>query len=250
MEIKNILPHDIMRFSKGKKENIIGHREDGKIILSRNHVKEPGYYKLNNPEEREYVILADAERVPYDYFPEISYEEFLKVLEYNGFKIGFIEDFKYNYSDDRVTNEHMIFAYDMETHMVIVAETWDNGNCFNSIEVYCPGMNCYEGSMKSRLFSKGNDLETTFTLCFHDIYNKNMGVIHLLKRDMRPIVERGENIFKDNISISLWNYAENGAGDKDFFDKCARKINLANRDDMLELFSQSKWGMKALNDAT
>ena len=64
---------------------------------------------------------------------------------------------------------------------------------------------------------------------------------------MQPIVERGENIFKGKFSISLWNYAENGSGDKDFFDKCARKINLANRDDMLELFSQSKWGMKALN---
>lgn len=247
MEIKNILPHDIMRFSKGKKKNIIGHREDGKIILSRNHVKEPGYYKLNNPEEREYVILADAERVPYDYFPEISYEEFLKVLEYNGFKIGFIEDFKYNHSDDRVTNEHMIFAYDMETHMVIVAETWENGKCFNSIEVYCPGMNCFDGAMRYRLFRHGNSLGTMFSLCSDDVACKNLGVIHSLKKDMQPIVERGENIFKGKFSISLWNYAENGSGDKDFFDKCARKINLANRDDMLELFSQSKWGMKALN---
>ena len=249
MKTKNILPCEIVRFREGKKKNIIGHREDGKIILSRNDVK-PGYYRLHNEEEKERVILTDAERVPYDYFPEISYEEFLKVLEYNGFKIGFIEDFKYNYSDDRITNEHMIFAYDMETHMVIVAETFDNGNCFNSIEVYCPGMNCYDGAMRHRLFRHGSSLGTTFSLCSDDVVCKNLGAIHSLKKDTQPIVERGENIFKGKFSISLWNYAEEGSDEKDFYDRCARKINLADRDDMLELFSKSEWGMKALNSET
>lgn len=79
---------------------------------------------------------------------------------------------------------------------------------------------------------------------------KNLGAIHSLKKDMQPIVERGENIFKGKFSISLWNYAEEGSDEKDFYDRCARKINLADRDDMLELFSKSEWGMKALNSET
>ena len=33
MKTKNILPCEIVRFREGKKKNIIGHREDGKIIL-------------------------------------------------------------------------------------------------------------------------------------------------------------------------------------------------------------------------
>ena len=54
MKTKNILPCEIVRFREGKKKNIIGHREDGKIILSRNDVK-PGYYRLHNGEGTGYL---------------------------------------------------------------------------------------------------------------------------------------------------------------------------------------------------
>ena len=73
---------NIVRFQKGKK-GIIAHNDNGKIILSKNKSVKEGYYKLSNIEEKDNVILADAQRVPYDYFPDITYNEFLNVLKFN-----------------------------------------------------------------------------------------------------------------------------------------------------------------------
>lgn len=55
MKTKNISPCEIVRFREGKKKNIIGHREDGKIILSRNDVK-PGYYEREILERKRNVL--------------------------------------------------------------------------------------------------------------------------------------------------------------------------------------------------
>ncbi len=230
---------NIVRFMKGKKKGYIAYDANGKIILARNKV-EAGYYRLSNIEEREKVILADAERIAYDYFPDITYKEFLEVLNYNGFKIGFIEDFHY-VCGDYESDDHLVFAYDMETHIVIVAESWENGKTFNSIDVYCPGMNCFH--VKSRLFSSGSGLISIFNLCNEDVFNRNKGAIHIFKDNMDSIED---NNYKED-SISLWNYSEKSDCTEEFFNRCRQKIKRADRKDMLELFSQSKIMLKALN---
>lgn len=232
--------NDIVRFVKGKKRGYIGYDSNGKIILSRNAVK-CGYYKLSNIEEKEKVILADTERVPYDYFPDITYKEFLDVLKYNGFKIGFIEDFHYT-CGNYIGDDHMIFAYDMKTHIIIVAESWNSGKYFNKIDVYCPGLGFLNA--KNKLFSHGSCAMSIFNLVRHDITDKNIGVIHTIKDTMSDIIKDGKNIYKE--SISLWNYSEK-RHDEEFFNKSRQKIKRADRKDMIELFKQSELMMVALN---
>lgn len=129
----------------------------------------------------------------------------------------------------------------METHIVIVAETWENGKTFNRIDVYCPGMNCFR--IKSRLFSNGNGSSSVFNLCYGDVFNKNKGAIHILKENMDGIED---NNYKET-SISLWNYSEQSDSTEDFFNKCRQKIKRADRKDMLELFAKNKIMMEALN---
>lgn len=231
--------NNIVRFIK--KKNFIGYTDNGKVILSRNNDATTGYYKLRNIEEKENVIIADTERIAYDYFPNIDYNEFLNALNYNGFKIGFIEDFHYP-SNVSTEVDHLIFAYDMETHMVIVAETINSGRDFNRIECYCPGMNFF--NVGSRIASHGNSSMTIFSLLKEDIFNKNEGIIHNLKNNMKSIVEAGENIYKDD--IHLWNVAEDMRTVEDF-ETSRKKIKCANREDMITLFEKSDIMMKALN---
>lgn len=237
---------NIVRFMEGKNKGFVAYNDNGKIILSRNDVQ-PGYYKVSNIEEKEKVILVDTKRVTYDYFPGIDYDEFLEVLKYNKFKIGFIEDFHYEHGDYK-GDDHLVFAYDMTTHIVIVAESWDSGRCLNGVEVYCPGMNGFHLSVSTRVdlgYSSGNNEMSKFELVrSKDIFNKNTGEIHILKGKMKPIVESNENIYTD--SISLYHYAERG-NTPEFFSEARKKIKLANRKDMIELFGQSKTMMDALN---
>lgn len=233
--------NNIVRFIKGKK-GTIGYNENGKIILSRKNVS-IGYYKLSNIIEKEKVILADTERIPYDIFPTITYNEFLNVLKYNGFSIGFIEDFCYT-CGDYTSNEHLIFAYDIETHIIIVAETWAGEKSFNTIDIYCPGMSIFHINPALKLPFCGNASMTIFRINDNDIWNKNLGIIHLMKNNMRYIVENQKNIYKD--TISLWNYSEKLESLKDF-EESRKKIKQANRKDMIELFKDSKLMMKALN---
>ena len=236
--------NNIVRFHKGKKKGFIAYDNNGKIILSRDKSVKEGYYKLSNIEERDNVILADTQRVPYDYFPDITYNEFLDVLKSNGFKIGFIEDFHYVY-DDYEGDDHLVFAYDMKTHIIVVAESFDSGMCFNLIHTYCPGMSIFN-LLRSRLISHGDSQMTVLDLTRDDIYNKNLGAIHAIKNDMEGIVERDENIYKQ--PINLRNYSEpQFTIDTDFIDECKKKIKRADRADMIKLFSQSESMMKALN---
>lgn len=230
---------NIVRFQKGKK-GIIAHNDNGKIILSKNKSVKEGYYKLSNIEEKDNVILADAQRVPYDYFPDITYNEFLNVLKFNDFKIGFVENYHFIY-DGYKENEYMIFAYDMKTHIIIVAESTDSGTYFNSIHVYCPGMSIFH-SPQSKLFSHGDCQMTVLDLTREDVYDKNLGAIHTIKNDMENIVERGENIYKQ--PINLRNYSEM---DTDSVDETKQKIKRADREDMIALFFQCETMMKALN---
>ena len=237
-----ISEHSFVRFEKGKKENFIGHTEEGKVILSRNEA-DAGYYELSNIAEKETVIVANTKKVPYDYFPGITYEEFLDVLQYNGFKIGFIEDF-HRENGDYSGDDHLVFAYDLNTRIIIVAESWDSGRTFNSIEVYCPGIDAFK--VKTRLFSHGSGDLAVFNLVYTDIFYQNIGVIHMLKENMKAIVEAGKNVYRGNHIISLWNNSEDSDAEN-FYEKSREKIKLADRNDMIKLFSNADLMLAALN---
>lgn len=240
--MEKISEHSVVRFEQGKKGNFIGHTEEGKVILSRNKA-DAGYYELSNIEEKETVIVANTKKVPYDYFPDITYDEFLDVLQYNGFKIGFIEDF-HHVNGDYTGDDHLIFAYDMDTHIIIAAESLDSGRTFNSIEVYCPGIDAFK--VKTRLFSHGSEDLAVFNLVYTDLFYQNIGVIHMLKESMQTVVEAGKNVYKGKQTISLWNNSEDSDAEN-FYDKSREKIKRADKSDMLKLFAHADLMLAALN---
>lgn len=169
------------------------------------------------------------------------------MLKYNNFKIGFIDDFHYecgNYAGD----DHFIFAYDMETHIVITADTWDSGKCFNSVNIYCPGMDYYNLRNKQLILlsNYGSGVLSCFTPIYKDIYDKNLGVIHYLKNEMKSIIRNKENFYL-NDSINLWNYSDENIKSEKDFDTYRKRIKRADREDMLELFQKSKIMLEALN---
>lgn len=232
---------NIVRFVKGKKNRYIGYNEDGKVILSRNDVS-AGYYKLSNITEKEKVIIADTTRVPYDYFPDSNFEEFLKVLEYNKFKIGFIEDYQYK-NGSSVSDERLVFAYDTETHMMVVAESWDNCKSLYRALVYCPGLDCRE--IRSSLLTGGYTHLSVFDITIQDVHIKNHGILHRLKDLVNSYVERNRNMFTDKLGI--WNRSEEPDYSNTGYELVHNKIKRACREDMLELFAQSAPIMKVLN---
>lgn len=239
--------NDIVRFTKGNKNDFIARNNSGKIILSKNRIRKEGYYKITDSEETEKYILANTKRIPYDYYPEIDYDEFLKVLDVNGFKIGFIEDFHYK-SDVHEGNEHLIFAYDLSTNLIIVAETWNNGESMINIHLYCPGYTHH-----NKLTVKQINDTSVLRLDTDDIYDshKNIGIIHMMKYHMDKFSSSGKNTY-NNVSISLWNYSEsivqNMSNNKfiDFYSKTLEKINRADKDDMLKLFKGNSIMLEAL----
>ena len=201
--------NDIVRFTKGNKNDFIARNNSGKIILSKNRIRKEGYYKITDSEETEKYILASTKRIPYDYYPEIDYEEFLKVLDVNGFKIGFIEDFHYK-SDTHEGNEHLVFAYDLSTNLIIVVETWNNGESMINTHLYCPG------------YTHHNKLTV-----------KQIKDTSVLRLDVNDISE---------------SIAQNMSNNKfiDFYSKTLEKINRADKNDMLKLFKGNTIMLEAL----
>jgi hypothetical protein len=43
--------NDIVRFTKGNKNDFIARNNSGKIILSKNRIRKEGYYKITDSEE-------------------------------------------------------------------------------------------------------------------------------------------------------------------------------------------------------
>lgn len=245
-ELLGIKDGDVIRFFRGKKDKIVSFTTGGKVIFSRDRKIKPGYYRVSNIEDREKTILVSTERVAYDYYPEIDYKEFKEVLKNLGFKIGFEEDFDYIVPiDQTLRHEKMLFAYNLDNNVVVVAESFDNQGTFNSIEVYCPGMNCF--SVRSRLFKMGGSTHSVFDLACCDACNKNLGIMHMILNVMQDIVDRGANHFGESDTISLWNYVE-GRNDysEEFFLKMRQKINRADRNDMLKVFDGCKLMLEAL----
>lgn len=195
-----------------------------------------GYYILSNVVDKGDCLIADTRKVPYDYYEGIDLREFLDVLEYNGFKIGFNDKFK-GYDNF----EHQIFAYHLPTRMIINALTCRGD--LDRVEVSCPGLKC--NFEVDPLIYRQTESMTVFNIAHYEsLPNDNEGIIHILKKYMEKSVTDGTNFYKEG--ISLWDYSEYPCTIEDF-KNMQKKIKRANRDDMLELFDQCDEMLEALN---
>ena len=96
-------------FIKGRNERPVGYTTLGKVILCKNDIT-LGYVKVKSVEEREKVILVEAENILYDYYKEMGYKEFLKLLSIFNFKIGYDLPFVYSYYKEKDENENVIYG--------------------------------------------------------------------------------------------------------------------------------------------
>lgn len=145
----------IFKFKKGDKGTFISYDIFGKVIIGKN-CKSPGFYKIQLIKELKNCYLVNVvEKVTYDYYDEMPYDEFKKLLISRGYKIAFEMPFKAEHPEDSATDEMRIVAYSNELNMIIVADTFSLFNSFNSIKCYCYGLNAFDCT-RDRLLSQGS----------------------------------------------------------------------------------------------
>ena len=185
----------------------MGYTLSGKVILCKNDIT-LGYVKVKSVEEREKVILVEAENVLYDYYNGMNYNDFLKLLQIFNFKIGYDLPFVYSYYKEKDENEnviygnkneHQIFAYNLDYNVVIVAETRNERKNFNSIEVYCPNINGHK--IRSKMFESGTSIMAKFNPVFHSYY---IPPLHSIIKMMKTVSKE----WPKNETISLSHYED------------------------------------------
>lgn len=122
----------------------VAYTKDGRLVLCKHEIQ-PGYAKVAKIEEKGLCLLVEAEHIVKDVYSGIDYRDFLAVLPLHGYTIGFDRGFT---NPCWGNEERQIYAYKMETGVVIVAETltmhgrgWQQ---MGSIEVYCPQVSVLE----------------------------------------------------------------------------------------------------------
>lgn len=195
-----------------------------------------GYYELFNIADKGDCLIVDTRKVPYDYYKGITPQEFLDVLEYNEFKVGFIDEYEVH---DNI--EYQIFAYHLPTRMVINALTF--GGKFDRAEVYCPGKIC--NIVDSLIYEQINSM-TVFNITHYESFSSdNEGIIHILKKYMEKSTAECTNFYKE--PILLWNYSDYSSTIEDFV-KIRKRIKKADHDDMLKLFDHCDEMLEVLNN--
>lgn len=198
---------DEVLFVRGKKNRNIAYFEDGKVILCKNKISK-GYARITSVEDRGKYFLVTAEHILKDYYEDISYDEFMKLLPMFGFKIGYNLEFKNKYAKEDGTHptENQIFAYNLELGMIIVAETWRmwGENSFNAIHVYCPHMNAWNMPLGLEC---GNVHMSELNLCaFHGPNSEN--ALKNICKTQKEIVEDAGNLWPNDETPSLWHYSD------------------------------------------
>lgn len=203
---------------EGKDNRLVSFTPYGKVILLNGKGLRPGYAEVLSIEEKEKYFIAKVKNVVEDVYPYIGYEEFLNVLETQGFTLGYDITFKYEtYSNVRqdgevieeVRTEHQILAYRLDTGLVVVAETWEEGKSFNTIRVYMPGVNGVRmllGHGRMRCAFTGNATMAEFDLAGTDCIGLASFVEYARKLQKT-------NIWSEDNTPNLWNYAES---DRDY----------------------------------
>lgn len=193
MDIFDCKVGDIFLLKKGRDDKLITSDKIGKIIIPVNNLK-IGYAKITKILKRaERYTLVEMENVISDYYEGINYEEFLKVLKFNKFKIGFDRPFEY---EDGI--EHQILAYNLDNGIVIIAETFYQCKIFNSIDVYAPNVNMLTFT-KCPMLSMISSTMAVFDLCRNHKFDFPLQKIMELIKDKK---------WNERENISLWTYAD------------------------------------------
>lgn len=213
---------EVFFFREGKDNRYISFTDTGKVIIAKNCSK-PGFYKLNYAQERKTCIIADVTPVVWDYYRGISCEELKSVFKSLGFKIAFEMPFVYKYRDWKETlctsDEMRIVVYNKDINTIIVADTFNVHNSFNSIECYCYGVSDqvtfsrYYSYFSRDIVSFSND-KNTFSAVFQ-IANAHIGSTPL--HDVLHHAYKGSLPSGAKILVpSGWTYCDDPCTKEDF----------------------------------
>lgn len=236
----SVEPGDIVRFVKGKKNRNVSYTLTGKVILCKHQIQ-IGYAKIKTVENNEKYFLVTAEHVVHDLYPEISYEEFLEVIEKHGYKIGFDRRFKRRKlsENDISTNEHQVFAYNSTISTCIVATTVTiegDEQHFNYINIYLPFATISD-FRRNHLFNNGNSVmvvldavRTTYSLLLYPLdYIKT----YMENRVLRKF--DGHIPWHKDERPSFICYDDNISSENEYLDLFYERMALATND-ALEMF--------------
>lgn len=194
-------------FKKGKKDRYVSYTDLGKVIIGDN-CKSEGYYNLTEVTEKETVIIAKVKKYLYDYYDEMTYEDFKELVLERGYKLAFEQPFQRKYhmsgEDDKCTDEMRLVVYNKDLNMIIVADSINSMSLFNSVCCYCYGVN---GNylVKNKLFSHGSSNLTVFDLT----YSYSYGISRPLHRVESYCYEDTLSKIKRCDAPSGWTYTEN-----------------------------------------
>ena len=193
-------------FKKGKKDRYVSYTDLGKVIIGDN-CKSEGYYNLTEVTEKETVIIAKVKKCLYDYYDEMTYENFKELVLERGYKLAFEQPFQRKYhmsgEGDKCTDKMRLVAYNKELNMIIVADSIYSMSTFNSVCCYCYGVN---GNylVRRRLFSHGNSNLAVFDLVHCNSYG--------VSRPLHIVEAYGSEDFSSKIKRcdvpSGWTYAD------------------------------------------
>lgn len=227
---------DDVVFFEGRRGRSIAYSPSGKVVLC-NHPIELGFAKIKIVEERDRFYLVTADHIVKDVYKDIVYEEFMEVLKLFNYKVGLDTLF----TGMNGTDEHFIYAYNLEFNTIIVAETftrsYEDKLRFNSIKVYLPGVSCRD-FIRSSVFSSGSESYVMLDLAFAQ--TRTSSYLEMVKKCMSRVELR--RYPKDFYPI-LWDYTEsiglNNEGTTNLGKRCLNKLLLVP--ESLQIFEGCSW---------
>lgn len=211
-ELSNVNVNDEFLFREGKK-GFVAWDSDGRAILSK--VKSNGYYRVSKIlRKAPNFTLVQVEKVVKDLYDGISVEEAKQVLTKFGFK--FIErPFVYDrtqYGEEN-TEEVQILAYNVESGIIAIGESWDGKERFNTFNFTRPGINGFEIRIKNMGYSQGSGNFAVFNSEFSTCEDFLETLLSFKANNME---------WTYNMSLHLWTYA-------DKFDDCDKMFQAARQ---------------------
>lgn len=193
-------------FFKGKGGKPVAYSDTGKVILCKNKIR-TGYARLKTVEERDRCFLVNADHIVKDMYSGIDYDDFIKALPLHGYNIGF--DYMYKNTFNESMESH-IYAYNLKTGVVIVAETLkpraNESTNFDTLYMYLPNVPC-NPFIKTPNFSHGSSDMVVFD--FSCSWRK-VDILSYIDSIMQNY--SASNIWPKEASLSLRNFEEESGG--------------------------------------
>lgn len=206
--------NEVYFFKKGKNNRYVSFTDYGKVIIGLTCDSE-GFYKIKDISERESAILAvKVEKCLYDYYSDIGYDNLKELLLQRGYKLAFEQPFN-RISKNIKTNEMRLVMYNLDLHMIVVADTIFNMEKFNSVRCYCYGVNMQRGFIRNRMAEMGY-----YNCIVFNLENSNRYDLCLLNK-VEEYCDRGFNgkipkcnapsgwVYSDTIDVNADDESEN-----------------------------------------